>query len=112
MRHEGEVRVAWTRAELLAIREALEVTPNFEGRLDAREVVRLALRAPRLRDVTWERGLAERVANRIVPIDQPTALARAKLLLAVRGPRKRQGFQPVKPHLVAVPGSSAVSAAA
>jgi hypothetical protein len=97
MRHEGEVRVGWTRAELTAIREALEVTPNFEGRLDAREVVRLALRSPRMRDVTWERSLAERVANRIVPIDQPTALARAKLLLAVRGQRKRHGYKPVRP---------------
>ena len=111
MRHEGEVRVTWTRAELLAIREALEITPNFDGRLDARDVVRLALRAPRIRDVAWERGLAERVANRIVPIDQPTALARAKLLLAVRGPRKRSGYQPVRPQLVAVPASAAAAAA-
>ena len=110
MRHEGEVRVGWTRAELTAIREALEVTPNFEGRLDAREVVRLALRSPRMRGVTWERSLAERVANRIVPIDQPTALARAKLLLAVRGQRKRHGYQPVRPMQPAV--SSAVPAAA
>jgi hypothetical protein len=110
MRHEGDVRVSWTRAELTAIREALEVTPNFDGRLDAREVVRLALRAPRIRDVTFERSLAERLANRIVPIDQPTALARAKLLLAVRGPRKRSGYQPVRPLRPAV--SSPVPAAA
>ena len=109
MRHEGEVRVAWNRAELTAIREALEVTPNFEGRLDAREVVRLALRAPRIREVAWERSLAERVANRIVPIDQQTAIARAKLLLAVRGPRKRLGYQPVRPVPAPQP---AVSAAA
>ena len=95
------MRVAWTRAELLAIREALEVTPNFEGRLEAREVLRLALRAPRLRDVTWERGLAERVANRIVPIDQPTALARAKLLMAVRG-QKLPSFQKPPPPVYPV----------
>ena len=109
MRHEGEVRVRWNRTELTAIREALEVTPNFEGRLEAREVVRLALRAPRLRDTCWEYGLAERVANRVVPIDQPTAMARAKLLLAVRGPRKRHGYQPVRPVPAVAP---AVPAAA
>ena len=90
------MRVRWTRAELTAIREALEVTPNFEGRLDAREVLRIALRSPRLRDVTFEPSLAERLGARIVPIDGPTAMARAKLLLAVRGPRKR-GVGPMRP---------------
>ncbi len=89
MRHEGEVRVRWTRAELTAIREALEITPNFEGRLEARDVLKKALRSPRLVDVALEQSLAERLGTRIVPIDGPTAMARAKLLLAVRGPRKR-----------------------
>ena len=83
------MRVSWNRTELTAVREALEITPNFVGRLDAREVVRAALKSPRHKPVEWERSLAEAVANRIVPIDQPTAMARAKLLLAVRGPKKR-----------------------
>jgi hypothetical protein len=89
MRHEGVVRVKWTREELKAVREALEITPNFEGRLEAREVVKLALRAPRLTYVSIDQTLAERLGSRIVPIDGPTAMARAKLLLAVRGPRTR-----------------------
>jgi hypothetical protein len=89
MRHEGVVRVKWTREELKAVREALEITPNFEGRLEAREVLKVALRAPRMRHVEIEQGLAERLGSRIVPIDGPTAMARAKLLLAIRGPRKR-----------------------
>ena len=89
MRHEGVVRVKWTREELKAVREALEITPNFEGRLEAREVVKLAIRAPRMRDVEIDFELAERLGSRIVPIDAPTAMARAKLLLVVRGPRKR-----------------------
>jgi hypothetical protein len=89
MRHEGVVRVRWTRAELTAIREALEITPNFEGRLEARDVLKKALRSPRLVDVALDQSLAERLGTRIVPIDGPTAMARAKLLLAVRGPRKR-----------------------
>ena len=89
MRHEGVVRVRWTRAELTAIREAIEVTPNFEGRLEAREILRLAYRSARRGDIEFESSLAERLAGRLVPIDGPTAMARAKLLLAVRGPRKR-----------------------
>jgi hypothetical protein len=89
MRHEGVVRVRWTRAELTAIREAIEVTPNFEGRLEAREILRDAFRSPRAGDITFEYSLAERLGSRLVPIDGPTAMARAKLLLAVRGPRKR-----------------------
>ena len=89
MRHEGVVRVRWTRAELTAIREAIEVTPNFEGRLEVREILRNAFRSPRLNDVEFEAGLAERLGGRLVPIDGPTAMARAKLLLAVRGPKKR-----------------------
>jgi len=64
MRHEGEVRVSWNRAELTAIREAIEVTPNFIGRLDAREVVRAALKSPRHKPVEFERSLAETLANR------------------------------------------------
>ncbi len=105
------MRVRWNRAELTAIREALEITPNFEGRLDAREVLRLALRAPRLRDVTFPHELAERLGNRIVPIDQPTAMARAKLLLAVRGPRRR-GVAPVMATLSAAHASESVAASA
>lgn len=89
MRHEGVVRVRWTRTELTAIREAIEVTPNFEGRLEVRDILRAALRSPRAGDITFEAGLAERLGGRLVPIDGPTAMARAKLLLAVRGPKKR-----------------------
>jgi hypothetical protein len=109
MRQEGEVRVSWNRTELTAVREALEITPNFAGRLDAREVVRAALKSPRHKPVEWERALAEAVANRIVPIDQPTAMARAKLLLAVRGPKKRHNLQAPRPVLTAVPSVSAAA---
>ena len=104
MRHEGVVRVRWTRAELTAIREAIEVTPNFEGRLEVRDILRDALRSRSLRpgDITFEYGLAERLGGRLVPIDGPTAMARAKLLLAVRGPRKRASPRtpPKRPLLV------------
>lgn len=89
----------WTRAELTAIREAIEVTPNFEGRLEVREILREAFRSPRQGDIVFEQSLAERLGGRLVPIDGPTAMARAKLLLAVRGPRKRSAVKvgPRKP---------------
>jgi hypothetical protein len=82
---EGVVRVPWTRAELIALREAIEVTPNFEGRLEAREILRNAVRAPRITALELEAGIAERLAGRIVPVDLATATARAKLLRAVYG---------------------------
>ena len=105
MRHEGVVRVRWTRTELTAIREAIEVTPNFEGRLEVRDILRDALRSRSLRpgDITFDYGLAERLGGRLVPIDAPTAMARAKLLLAVRGPKKRAvaaNARPKRPLLV------------
>ena len=108
MRHEGEVRVTWNRAELTAIREAIEITPNFIGRLEAREVVRAALKSPRHKPVEFERSLAESLANRIVPVDQPTAMARAKLAMAVKG-KKRPSFQPPRPVLTAVQSVSAAA---
>jgi hypothetical protein len=119
MRHEGVIRVRWTRVELTAIREAIEVTPNFEGRLEVRDILRDALRAPRLGEITFEQPLAERLSRRLVPIDAPTAMARAKLLLAVRGPRKRgisERVRPRRPELVpalaAVPQATAAPIAA
>jgi hypothetical protein len=69
---------------LTAVREAIEVTPNFEGRPEARETVRTALRSPRLRAVGLEYAIAFRLATRIVPVDLATATARAKLQRAVR----------------------------
>jgi hypothetical protein len=90
MRYEGDVRVSWTRPELIALREAIEVTPNFEGRNDVRDILRRALYAPRLRDVSFERELAQRFANRLVPVDMATAMARAKLLTVLRGKPRRE----------------------
>ena len=90
MRLEGDVRVSWTRPELIALREAIEVTPNFEGRQDMREILKKSLHAPRLREVTLERELAQRFANRLVPVDMSTAMARGKLLTVLRGRARRE----------------------
>jgi hypothetical protein len=89
MRPAAQVRVQWTRAELLAIREAIEVTPNFEGRQELRDFFRVAARAHRVTALELDQEIAERLANRLVPIDLATTTARGKLLHAVRGPRKR-----------------------
>ena len=100
----------WTRAELTAIREAIEVTPNFEGRLEVREILRDAFRSPRAGDITFETSLAERLGSRLVPIDAPTAMARAKLLLAVRGPRKRSVAANARPRRPVFSGAHAAAA--
>src|SRR5262245_46782932 len=96
MRPEGAVRVKWTRAELIALREAIEVTPNFDGRQDARDIFRVAVRAPRIGPLELEQGMAERLANRLVPVDLATATARAKLLRAVRGDGSRRMTVPAR----------------
>jgi hypothetical protein len=112
MRHEGDVRVSWTRHELIALKEAIEVTPNFEGRFEVRDILKAALHAPRLRDVSFERELAQRFANRLVPVDMPTAMARAKLLTVLRGKPRREMLGAHRRPSTAVPGSSTVASAA
>jgi hypothetical protein len=111
MRPEGAVRVLWTRAELLALREAIEVTPNFEGRQDVRDTLRTAVRAPRIGEVAFDPEVAERLGNRLVPVDLATATARAKLLRAVRGKPRRRVAVPPRRRQPAV-GAGAAQAAA
>jgi hypothetical protein len=80
-----EVTVSWTRAELTAIREAVELTPRFDGRVEVRDAIRTALRPGyALRPIVFERGVAERFAGRLVTVDLPTALAKVRLLSAIR----------------------------
>jgi len=98
MRPAAQVRVQWTRVELLALREAIEITPNFEGRQEMRDFFRTAVRAHRLGTLELDREVAERLASRLVPVDLATATARGKLLIAVRGPRKRGIADVRRPH--------------
>ena len=87
---EGVVRVLWTRAELIALREAIEVTPNFEGRQEVRDILRVAVRAPRILPLELETTLAEKLSGRLVPVDLATATARSKLLRAVHGAERKR----------------------
>jgi hypothetical protein len=88
MRH-GALEVRWTRAELVSVREAIELTPLFEGRADVRMTVRDALRRNQ-RSVSLEREQAERLASHLVPVDMQTAVAKVKLLRAVRDARRER----------------------
>ena len=79
----GEYGITWSRAEVRAVREAVELTPNFEGRLGVRDT--FATRSPgKEAEVVFEREVAERFARRLVATDLPTALAKVKLLRAIR----------------------------
>ena len=91
MRHEGEIRIGLSRAELTAVREAVELTPNFDGRLEVRDRLRRAVKA-RAGGISLEREVAERFARRLAAIDLPTALVKAKLLHAIQD-SDRQALQ-------------------
>jgi hypothetical protein len=83
MRHEGEIRIGLSRAQLIALREAVELTPHFDGRPEVRDTLRAAVRA-RNAKIVLEREVAERFVRRLVAVDLPTALAKTKLLRAIR----------------------------
>ena len=93
MRCEGDVFIKLSRTELTAAREAIELTPNFEGRLAVRDTIRGAVRARR-HSVTLEREVAERFVRRLVAVDLPTALLRTKLLLAIQDADRQIAEQP------------------
>ena len=83
MRYSGEIHIGLSRAELTAVREAIELTPNFEGRLEVRDTLRAAMKA-RSNGVSLEREVAERFARRLAATDLPTALVKVKLLRAIQ----------------------------
>jgi hypothetical protein len=83
MRYEGDIRLALSRSQLTALREAVELTPHFEGRPEVRDTLRGAMRA-RNAKIVLEREVAERFVRRLVAVDLPTALAKTKLLRAIQ----------------------------
>jgi hypothetical protein len=82
VRHEGDIRIGLSRSELTAVREAVELTPHFDGRLEVRDTLRGAVKARR-NAITLEREVAERFARRLAAVDLPTALVKVKLLRAI-----------------------------
>lgn len=83
MRYEGDVWVRLSRTELNVMREAVELTPNFEGRIAVRDTLRAAVRA-RSNGIALEREVAERFVRRLVAVDLPTLLVRTKLVFALQ----------------------------
>ncbi len=65
------------------MREAVEMTPNFEGRTVVRDTLRAAVRA-RSNGIVLEREVAERFMRRLVAVDLPTLLVRTKLVFAIQ----------------------------
>jgi hypothetical protein len=91
----SEVRIAWTRAELSAVRETVEVTPRFDGRDEVRKALRAAFRPGRApKPIVLDLEVAERFAGRFVSFDLPTSLAKVKLLRAVRDAHDLAGETP------------------
>jgi hypothetical protein len=90
MRYEGEIRIPWSWAELVAVRESIELTPSFAGREELRRHLRRRPRAGHMRAVTLDLVLAEHLAANLIALDLPTAVAKSKLLRSLqaeeRGP--------------------------
>ena len=84
MRYEGEVRVPWSRSEVTAVREAMEVTPLFAGRTEVRDLLRRRLRSRRVTEVAFDLVIAEHLASNLVALDMRTAIAKSKLLRALQ----------------------------
>jgi len=98
MRYDGEVQVRLSRTELNVMREAVEMTPNFEGRTVVRDTLRAAVRA-RSNGIVLEREVAERFMRRLVAVDLPTLLVRTKLVFAIQDtdrqtPARRSAARP------------------
>ena len=75
------------------MREALELTPNFEGRVAVRDTLRAAVRARR-NGIALEREVAERFVRRLVAVDLPTLLVRTKLVFAIQDADRRPAAEP------------------
>jgi hypothetical protein len=92
--------VELTRADLVALRETIELTPGFEGRVQAREAIRGVLRERRPSLLRIDETVLAAVAQRIVPIDVPSASLRSKLDRALRSGRASRSTARSNPHVV------------
>ena len=66
------------------MKEAIDLTPYFEGRTEVRDTVRRAVRQGRLGEVLLDRETAELFAGRLVAVDLATSLVKVRLLRALR----------------------------
>ncbi len=84
-----EVCVPWSWPELVAVREAIELTPDFSGRDEVRAALALRTPAAQHRDVKLDATLAERLAANLLALDLQTVVAKSKLLRALRETDRR-----------------------
>jgi hypothetical protein len=78
--------VGLSRAELVALKETIEVTPRFEGRAEVRDAIQHVLRQRQARPspLCVEESALTALARRIVAIDVPSATIRSKLNRALQ----------------------------
>ena len=84
MQQREEVSVPWSWPELVAVREAIELTPEFARRDEIRAALAARSPATQHRDVTLDVDLAERLAANLLALDLQTVVAKSKLLRALR----------------------------
>lgn len=83
---EGVVQVTLTRHELVTLREAIELTPNFPGRRGARDAVLAAVKKRKSSVVVaMSVESASGLARQLVPTDLALVIVRAKLRRAIDG---------------------------
>ena len=82
----------WSRAEVTAVREAIELTPLFPGRPEVREVLRKWLRRHRGREVVFDAVLAEHLAANLVALDLATAVAKSKLFRVLQEAERQAAY--------------------
>jgi len=77
----GVMSVELTRTELVALKEAIELSPVFDGRAQARDAIQDVLRERRSRPAPLciEQSTLAALVRRIIPIDVPSAALRLKL---------------------------------
>lgn len=73
------MNVQLTRTELVALKETIELSPVFEGRTEVRHAIRAVLRERRPAPLSIEESIIAALARRVVPIDVPSSVLRAKL---------------------------------
>ena len=84
MQQRQEVTVPWSWPELVAVREAIELSPEVGGRDEVRAALGARSPATQHRDVTLDVELAERLAANLLALDLQTVVAKSKLLRALR----------------------------
>jgi len=82
----GTTSIPLTRAELVALKDLIDLTPGLHGRAEARTATQHALREkPRPATLCIDDDLAVALARRIIPSDGMTVRLRDKFRRAVRG---------------------------